>query len=85
MLGVEAVAERVADHVIGHHPTMPGVGETAQAVAATHRLKDILHASMITTVPYSVQDDKRGEFSGDNAIRAVRQAPAKYGSRLGGA
>src|SRR6266566_1655513 len=44
MLGVEAVAERMADHVIGHHPTMPGVGKTAQAVLATRRLKDCLHA-----------------------------------------
>jgi hypothetical protein len=29
---VEAVAERMADHVVGHHPTMPGAGKTAQAV-----------------------------------------------------
>ena len=47
MLGVEAVAERMGDHVVGHHPTMPGVGKTAQAVVAT-RLEDSLHASMMT-------------------------------------
>jgi hypothetical protein len=29
MLGMEAVAERMGDHVVGHHPTMPGVGKTA--------------------------------------------------------
>jgi hypothetical protein len=29
MLGVKAVAERVADHMIVHHPTMLGVGKTA--------------------------------------------------------
>jgi len=52
MLGVEAVAERMADHVIGHHPTMPSVGKTEQAALATRRLKDSLHASMITIVPY---------------------------------
>ena len=57
MLGVEAVAERMADHLIGHHPTMPGAGEMAQAVVATGRLKDSLHASMMTIVPYSMQDD----------------------------
>jgi hypothetical protein len=44
MLGVEAVAERMGDHVVGHHPTMPGVGKTAQAVVATRRLEDSLHA-----------------------------------------
>ena len=82
MLGVEAVAERMADHVIGQHPTMPGVRETAQAVVATRRLKDSLHASMMTIVPYSMQDDGRGEFSGGNPIRAIRRDQAKYGSRL---
>src|SRR5258708_15495709 len=30
MLGVEAVAERMGDHLVGHHPAMPGVGQTAQ-------------------------------------------------------
>ena len=50
-LGVEAVAERVADHVVGHHPTMPGVGKTAQAVHSTRRLEDSLHASIMTIVP----------------------------------
>ena len=51
MLGVEAVAERMADHVVGHHPTMPGASKTAQAVVATRRLEDSLHASMMTIVP----------------------------------
>src|SRR5215471_7773435 len=51
MLGVEAVAERMGDHVVGHHPTMPGVGKTAQAVVATRRLEDSLHASMMTILP----------------------------------
>jgi hypothetical protein len=52
MLGVEAVAERMANHVIGHHPTMPGIGKTVQAVLATHRLKHCSHAFMMTIVPY---------------------------------
>jgi len=51
MLGVEAVAEGMADHVVGHHPTMPGFGKTAQAVVATRRLENSLHASMMTIVP----------------------------------
>src|ERR1700674_2622866 len=50
MLGVEAVAERMADHVVGHHPTMPGTGKAAQAVVATRRLANSLHASIITIV-----------------------------------
>jgi hypothetical protein len=28
MLGVKAVAECVGDDLVGHHPTMPGVGKT---------------------------------------------------------
>src|SRR6202051_3642910 len=48
MVGVEAVAERMGDHVVGHHPAVPGVGKTAQAGDATRRLEDSLHASMMT-------------------------------------
>jgi hypothetical protein len=33
------------DHVVGHHPTVPGLGKTAQAVDATRRLEDSLRAS----------------------------------------
>ena len=51
MLGVEAVAERMADHVVGYHPTMPGAGKTAQAVVTTRRLENSLHASIMTIVP----------------------------------
>jgi hypothetical protein len=52
MVGVEAVAERMGDHVVGHHPAVPGVGKTAQAGDATSRLEDSLHASMMTILPY---------------------------------
>jgi hypothetical protein len=51
MLRVEAVAKRMADHVVVHHPTMPGGGKTAQAVASARRLEDSLHASIMTIVP----------------------------------
>ncbi len=51
MLGVEAVAEGMADHVVGHHPTMPGVGRTSQAVVTTRCLEDSLHVSIMTIVP----------------------------------
>ena len=40
LLGVEAVAERMADHIVGHHPTMPAAGKTAQAVHFTRCLED---------------------------------------------
>jgi hypothetical protein len=51
MLGVEAVAERMADYIVGHHPTMPGAGKAAQTVVATRRLENSLHASIMTIVP----------------------------------
>jgi hypothetical protein len=73
MLRMEAVAERMADHVIGHHPSMPGVGKTAHSVFATGCLKDCLHASMMTMVPY--QGKTIAEFS------AIRREP-KVWSRL---
>jgi hypothetical protein len=42
--GVEAVAERVADHLVGHHPEVPGRGQAEHAGVATGRLVDALHA-----------------------------------------
>jgi hypothetical protein len=51
MLRMEAVAERMADNLFGHHPSMPGLGKTAQPVHSTSRFEDRLHASMMTTVP----------------------------------
>jgi hypothetical protein len=53
MLRMEAVAERMGYHVVRHHPPMPGTRKIAQAVVATCRLEDSLHASMMTMVPYS--------------------------------
>ena len=47
MLGMETVAERMGDHLVGHHPTMPGFGKTAQAVVTTRRLEDSLHDEKI--------------------------------------
>src|SRR5262249_29524267 len=51
MLGMETVAERMADYFVRHHPTMPCSGKTAQAVDATRCLEDSAHASMMTSVP----------------------------------
>jgi hypothetical protein len=55
MLGVEAVAECMIDHVVGHHPAVPGVGKTAQAVDAPRYLEDSLHASHGDNPPVSMQ------------------------------
>jgi hypothetical protein len=51
MLGMETVAERMADHFVGHDPTMPGSGKKAQAFDAARCLEDSAHASMMTSVP----------------------------------
>jgi len=48
MLGVEA--ERMADHVVGHHPTMLGAGKTKHAVDSNSRLEDRLHPCIMTIV-----------------------------------
>jgi hypothetical protein len=62
MLGMETVAERMADYFVGHHPTMPGSSKTAQAVDAPHRLEESTHASMMTSVPRPSNTIVRGEF-----------------------
>jgi hypothetical protein len=51
MLGMETVAERMADYFVRHNPTMPGSGKAAQAVDAARCLEDSEHASMMTNVP----------------------------------
>jgi len=61
MLGVEAVAERMTDHVVGQHPTMPGVGKAAQAVMATRRVENSFHASIMTIVSRHCKT-RPGEF-----------------------
>ena len=59
MLGMETVAELMADYFVGHHPTMPSSGKTAQAVDAARRLEDSAHASMMDKRPAPRQDDSR--------------------------
>jgi len=39
----------MGDNLVGHHPTMPSVGKTAQAVVTTRCLEDGLHSSMLTS------------------------------------
>ena len=56
------MAERMADHIVGHHPTMPGAGKTAQAVAATRRLENSLHAYLMTIVPCPLRLADRGSL-----------------------
>ena len=51
VLRVEAVAERMADHFVGHYPAMPGLGEAAQTADAARRIEDSAHTGMITKHP----------------------------------
>jgi len=53
MPGMETVAERMADYVVSHHPTMPGSGKTVQAVVTARCLEDSTHTSIMTIVPCS--------------------------------
>jgi hypothetical protein len=48
MLGMKAVAECVADYIVGHHPTMPGVRKVLQSLVATGRFEYSAHGSMMT-------------------------------------
>jgi hypothetical protein len=44
---VEAVAEGMRDHFVGHHPAMPGTGKTAQTNFRASRFIDGLHGPMM--------------------------------------
>src|ERR1700744_5730322 len=48
MLWMKTMAERMSDNLVRHHSTVPGVGKSAQALDATHRVEESLHASMMT-------------------------------------
>ena len=81
-VGVEAVAERMGEYVVGHHPAVPGVGKTAQAVDATRRLEDSSHIAMMTILLYRC---KRGGFprevrgtANPSTARRDRSAPPDF-------
>lgn len=55
MLRVETVAEGVADHLIRHYTTMPGIGKAADSLVAAGCFEDSLHGLMIT-IPVSLRN-----------------------------
>ena len=65
MLRMETVTEHVADYFVGHHPTMPGAGKTAQAIVATRRFENRLHSPMMTNLPCLMQDHGCGDVCGE--------------------
>jgi hypothetical protein len=52
MLGLETVAECMADYFVGHHPAMQGSRKAAQAVDAARCLEDSAHSFIMTSVPH---------------------------------
>ncbi len=56
MLGVKAVAERMAYHFVRHHPAMPSGGQTAKAVDAARHFEDTLHGFHVAIRPVPKQD-----------------------------
>jgi hypothetical protein len=72
VLGVEAMAERMGDYVVGHHAIMPGSGQPTQSVHSARRLEDSLHASIMTIIPClrkkmasaSLADGTKSELNG---------------------
>src|SRR5581483_9026232 len=48
VLRVEAMAERMCDDVIGHHPFVPGFSQTAQPFVTSGSCEDTLHIQMMT-------------------------------------
>ena len=50
MLGVEAVAEGMADELVGHHPGVPRLGQTQQSFVAAGCLVHAGHDAIMTEV-----------------------------------
>jgi hypothetical protein len=70
MLGMETVAERMADYFVRDNPTMPGSSKTAQEVDATRCLEDSEHASMMTSARAQARRRPRREFERVPAVLA---------------
>ena len=51
VIGVKTVAERVADHVVVHHPGMPRARQAKQTVNTTGRLEYGMHVQKIPRSP----------------------------------
>ena len=62
-MGVEAVAECMADHVVRHHPMMPRVGKTAESIHSTSRLEDSLHTAIMTVTLFPCKQCPYGSVS----------------------
>ena len=62
MLRVEAVAEGMADLLVGHYAAMPSLGKAAQTADSTCRLEDSGHVCIITKRRIAMQEAAGGEF-----------------------
>src|SRR5277367_5115441 len=71
VLGVEAVTERVAHNLVGHHPLVPRIRKTNETSLATGGVKHRLHSpqsskaprdSDVVPCPPSTADAKRPLF-----------------------
>lgn len=72
VLGMESVAEGVADYLVRHHPGVPRLGEAEQALAAACGLIHALH------VPKCAKADANVTDSRQDALCAFRLADADY-------
>src|SRR5688572_14161068 len=80
---METVAERMADHLVGHHPRVPRFGQAQQALAAPGSLIDAVHDQKsarrkTTRLTYRfrwvVDLLARAVSTGDNAARGRRSS-----------
>lgn len=64
MVGMEAVAEGMADYLIGNHAAMPRLGEGPQALNASCRFEDgsrAIHDGDILVASHAPQCANRGD------------------------
>lgn len=68
---METVAERVADHLVRHHPGVPGGGQAEQALVATCGLVDGLHARRMAEVGAEREGTRRSSLGEDEPLPSV--------------
>src|SRR4249920_3996293 len=81
VLGVEAVAERLADDLVGHHPLVPGPGQAEQPLVAARGDVHAVHPITLRRTPpaarslRATRDDVKlvlgGEYGSGRPARPV--------------
>ena len=75
VIGMEAVAERVADHFVRDHPFVPGTSQAPEAVDASHSLVNRFHSRIMARAGVRFRvEPRRTRMASATAFQALAYA-----------